>query len=186
MKTRTTQREAKRAERPRRRLASSMLSRLLRETEGTATVEAVIMIPFFVLVWGFLIYAVQVYADGIRAGVRARDCAWTYAQTGCDSVPAQCQSEPADGEVIDAGAESGVSELLTNMREIPVVGGLLETIFGRLVVGVHNEEVTRPNILGGGGVQVQRSFAVMCNERPRTIGEIAQDIACGFIDLFCD
>ena len=75
---------------PRRRALRALLPRplraLLRDERGSVMTEAVVMLPFFVLVWGCIIYVSQLYEKGIETQAVARECAWRHAK---DSRPRQ-------------------------------------------------------------------------------------------------
>lgn len=167
------------------------LRRFLANDEGTASIEAVIMIPFFIIVWGLLLFAVDVYKHKIDAGMQARDCGWSFAQTGCETLPPQCQAEPGDPVAVDGGA--GTGELESSMDDLPldipiigdVLNGIIDELFGELRVARHNEDVNRPQVLGATTVHTRGAFAIMCNERPTTVGEMALDMVCAIAPFFC-
>lgn len=167
------------------------LRRLLGDEEGTASIEAAIMIPFFIIVWGLLLFAVDVYKHKIDAGRQARDCGWAFAQTGCETLPPQCEEEPGDPVAVEGG--EGEGELESSMDELPldipvigdVLNGVIDTLFGELRVARHSEDVQRPQVLGATTVETRGAFAIMCNERPRTVGEMALDMVCAVAPFFC-
>lgn len=169
----------------------SFVRRLLGDEEGTASIEAAIMIPFFIIVWGLLLFAVDVYKHKIDAGMRARDCGWAFAQTGCETLPPQCAEEPGDPVAVDGG--EGAGELESSMDELPldipvigdVLNGVIDTLFGELRVARNTQSVQRPQVLGATTVQTRGAFAIMCNERPRTVGEMALDMVCSVAPFFC-
>lgn len=148
--------------------------------EGAATTEAVIMLPFFILVWGSLLWIVQSYNARIRANILARDCGWSYAQSGCDEVPAQCSEAPTDIGAADGGDSSTRGTLTSSIDStgIPILSGLISGIFGNLQLARHYTNVNRPEVVGGGSYRATGQFAILCNERPRAIGEVAQDVLC--------
>lgn len=167
------------------------LRRVFGDDQGTASIEAVIMLPFFIMVWGLLLFAVDVYKHKIDAGIRARDCGWTFAQTGCQTVPPSCQEEP--GDPVSTEDAAGSSELASTVDDLPidipiigdVLNGVVDTIFGELRRARHSEDVQRPQVLGSTTVQTRGAFAIMCNERPRTVGEMALDMVCAVAPFFC-
>ncbi|MDQ3031030.1 MAG: hypothetical protein M3Y87_01330 [Myxococcota bacterium] len=168
----------------------SRMRQLLSDEKGTASIEAVIMLPFFIMVWGFLVFVMDVYRHKLDAGVRARDCGWSYAQTGCQTVPPSCTAEPADEIDVDGGESSSeITGALAGASEIPVIGGMLEGalqgIFGEIRIARNDQEVQRPQVLGASTMQTSATFAIMCNERPRTVGEMALGIVCDLVPVFC-
>lgn len=168
-----------------------ILRRFFRNDEGTASIEAVIMLPFFIIVWGLLLFAVDVYKHKIDAGIQARDCGWSYAQSGCETVPPSCQEAPGDPVAVSDVAGSG--ELASSVDDVPVsipvigdlLNGLVDTIFGEMKRAQHVNDVQRPQVLGASTVHTRGAFAIMCNERPRTIGEMARDMVCSIASFFC-
>ena len=168
-----------------------LLRRFFADEEGTASIVAAIMIPFFIIVWGLLLFAVDVYKHKIDAGLQARDCGWSFAQTGCETLPPQCAEEPGDPVAVDGG--EGTGDLESSMDELPldipiigdVLNGVIDTLFGELRVARHTEDVQRPQVLGATTVHTRGAFAIMCNERPRTVGEMALDMVCAIAPFFC-
>ena len=168
-----------------------LLRRFFADEEGTASIVAAIMIPFFIIVWGLLLFAVDVYKHKIAAGLQARDCGWSFAQTGCETLPPQCAEEPGDPVAVDGG--EGTGDLESSMDELPldipiigdVLNGVIDTLFGELRVARHTEDVQRPQVLGATTVHTRGAFAIMCNERPRTVGEMALDMVCAIAPFFC-
>jgi hypothetical protein len=142
-------------------------------------------------VWGLLLFAVDVYKHKIEAGIQARDCGWTFAQTGCQTVPPSCQEEP--GDPVSTEDAAGSSELASSVDDVPidipvvgdVLNGIVDTIFGELRRARHESDVQRPQVLGATTVHTRGAFAIMCNERPRTVGEMARDMVCGLAPFFC-
>lgn len=164
--------------------------RFFADDQGTASIEAVIMLPFFIIVWGLLLFAVDVYQHKINAGLQARDCGWSFAQTGCETLPPSCSEEPVDEfDTGDSASSSEITTALSGASEIPVVGdlltGALQGIFGKLRIAETELDVQRPQVLGATTVHTTGSFAIMCNERPRTIGEMAVEMVCGIVPDFC-
>ncbi len=68
-----------------------------RTQRGAAGVEAVVILPFFVLLFLGLFFLREAFLEKQRLQAKARTCAWLYSQNGCNVVPPGCFNE-MDGE----------------------------------------------------------------------------------------
>jgi hypothetical protein len=161
---------------PRRR---SILRRLLGETAGAVFAEAVIMMPFFIIVLGCIIYSHAYYSQRIALSAHVKSCAWQYADSGCQQLQGDC----AGFVTAHAGNELGAADLpdgsaLDALRSLRFVGPILNIVLGQNSIVDRHETVTRPAVLGGGARDVYSIHSVMCNEVPKTPGQIVHDAFC--------
>lgn len=169
---------------------------LIRDTRGAVMAEAIIMLPFFVIVFAALYYLHGAYSEKLDRSVAARGCAWTHASAGCqDDLPPICTAAGADvddkGGVFDQfggvaewgdgndrvtgflpeGAASGIAEM----------SGLTNALLG-IGDGISVQtrgEVDRPSLFGGGRARVGSRYSVLCNEAPMSLRGILQGAYCG-------
>lgn len=91
-----------------------------RSRQGTASVEVIVMLPFFMIVFAGIFYMHSHYMGRQQAMLRARSCTWTYASGGCrdPSTLRECLKDRkgnlgeattlrGDGSEADAPAEAG-------------------------------------------------------------------------------
>jgi hypothetical protein len=155
-----------------------------RDERGHATAEAVIMLPFFILVWGCIIFMSQGYERAIDVGAKTREHAWAHAMDHCEG------GVGAGTEVYDATepALGPFGDLFDMIDEIIAVLPLV----GEIWPGFINEErkfgrrssVEKPTVLGAGSQRIAHTIVLMCNEEPQdtTLAELA-DHAWGIFGL---
>lgn len=134
-----------------------------RRRAGTASVEVIVMLPFFLIVYSGIYFMYGHYMGRQQALLRARSCAWTYAAGGCDDketletclrnpprtpnadgterdedAPAKQPSDDANAE-IKAGAVGGddpnnpVAKVINTLEGIPVLGDAIKWLLGKPV-----------------------------------------------------
>jgi hypothetical protein len=136
---------------------------------GAALVEALVVIPFFILTLAALIFAGAVYSTKLRAMREAKSRAWAYAMANC--------GEAGDGSIGSAanwnGARQGYDGNPTS--GVPLNGAapaqgaqgmnLLTKDVNAAVVTV--EHATRSDVqIGGREVRPKATERVVCNEPP--------------------
>jgi len=181
-----------------------------RRLTGTASVEVVMMLPFFLIVYAGLYWMYGHYMGRQQAMLRARSCTWEYAAAGCqdsDSYKA-CLTGPARGGVPDveqsdkpvapsgaakAGAEgevdknevgtSKVGKIMNKFESVPVLGDALHYLFGTPVLGRAKQSVrfSQKRILPT-EVLVAGAYSTLCNSVPKPWDKVAKDIFCGFMN----
>lgn len=162
-----------------RQSTKTALRKLHRDTTGAVFAEAVVMLPFFILVWGLILYVHSYYSRRITLGQQSKSCSWQYSNSGCQTVPDGCQrfavSARGDFDSRDLGGERG-----SDFQEfISEVGSFV----GRIVLGQNavvnaSAEVAKPQVIGGGRAQLRTQHAVMCNEVPTDPARIARNAFC--------
>ncbi|MFI5308870.1 MAG: TadE/TadG family type IV pilus assembly protein [Polyangiales bacterium] len=156
-----------------------------RRSEGTAMVEAVIMLPVLAMLFlGVGLVRSRALARE-QALLEARRCAWDYALAGCDPqhVPASCKQAPAEGQSAEGRARA--DDLLGRVDQshnrfnpfddVPVIGGALRALFGTTTTASAQLEVQSPWTVGlkfsEGG-----ALTVACNEHPHNVLDVATGI----------
>ncbi len=142
---------------------------LLRDERGSVMTEAVIMLPFFILVWGCIIYVSQLYEKGIETQAVARECAWRHAKDNCEGET-RCSIASAldvssdygptdDGSISDAEGSGGPGFLGD--------GFLTNILFGSDITATAQDTTPKPEVIGGGDAQLTGKMGLACNEKPR-------------------
>lgn len=152
-----------------------------RRREGTASVEIVVMLPFFVLLWASISYLHEAASAALTVRERVRGCAWEVAVNGCTDEAA---SGPLCREVIIEKRERGedrrnLPEVFEQVTDIPVIGKYVESLFGE-DVEVRSEQSTRGLSNMGGQLMIGR-YAMVCNTVPKRGEELLEEQVCGVV-----
>jgi hypothetical protein len=71
-------------------LATKAVLRRRREA-GAALAEAVIMLPVFTIIFFGVVYVKNASVVALENLSKARECAWTYSNNACQTLPAGCE-----------------------------------------------------------------------------------------------
>lgn len=152
-----------------RRRAARLAWRLARETSGVVYIEALSVIPVFVIAWACSISFHDFYAQSIALAARDRGCAWIYASQGCRQAPlGNCagislvMGAPLDDNSLPPVAQ----QILRQFESLPGVRGIVDMIFGRNARSQMNSLVPRSKILGGQSQPINSKRTVACNPGP--------------------
>jgi hypothetical protein len=148
---------------------------------GAASVEAVVVLPFFVLLFISLFYVRDQVLTRQAAQERARTCAWLYSNNSCDKgqLPPECQDVVKDVPLAADAAKTVTDKLTGDGFFQDVVSGLidsaLETAFGSAFDVKVEREVARPAIYGGKTQAIVGEYHLACNLKPKTKIDVAKD-----------
>ena len=67
--------------------------RKIRSSRGAAVVEAVVVIPFFIIIFASMIFVAKLYGEKQRTLRVSKEYAWTYAMANCESGGANATLE---------------------------------------------------------------------------------------------
>jgi hypothetical protein len=157
---------------------SRMRGRLRRR--GAASVEAVIVLPIFVLLFISLFYVRDQVVARQATQSQARTCAWLYSWNNCDksALSPECQAVVTD-EAFFNDATAELSEKLGGGLVGDALKGILDPVleaaFGRALDAQVSKEIPRPAIYGGKTQNVSGSYHLACNLKPTTAPEVARD-----------
>jgi hypothetical protein len=148
------------------------LRRLLKSEQGAVYTEAVITLPFFIMIWAFLIFTHSTVHEKIKNNAIAKGCTWSYALNYCEraSLPASCGSTSFSDAPPAEWTDSDVADF---MRRVPFIGDI---ILGKGSYGSRTATARKPGYLGGGDSSVQSRHSVSCNEKPKTVGDLIDNI----------
>src|SRR5688572_8810145 len=151
---------------------------LLRDTRGRAPAEPAIMLPFFIIVWGCIIFVVRRYDQSIEMSQQARHCAWTHVMSACETDTPCGISDGAN--LADSEFPGGAGGFLEDLSgDIPFVDWMFEGLFGSDITASTDTTVDAPEAVGGGSRRVAGAMALTCNEKPRgDLGDILHDAFC--------
>ncbi len=141
---------------------------LLEDTRGNATAEAVILIPFFILVWGFIIWGSHAYERTLDEGALARGHAWANVMDACpNNFPAGTRvtdaTDPPFGPVGDV-----LSAIDSLISALPLFGDYWPGFFPDERMYHRQADIPTPQVIGGDTRRMEYDIVLMCNERDRT------------------
>jgi hypothetical protein len=142
---------------------------LLRDQRGSVMTEAVIMLPFFVIVWGCVIYVQQLYTKGIQTQAVARECAWRHAKDNCEG-DTRCSIESGLDPSRDYGSgDSAAIDGAEGTSDLGFLGDgfLTNILFGPDITASATGSTRKPEVIGGGDANLTGRMGLACNEKPR-------------------
>lgn len=155
--------------RPAIRLWSPFRS-FVKDEQGAVYTEAVITIPFFIMIWAFMIFAHQLTLDKMRGNSHAKGCTWAYAIGFCDraNLPAGCSPPVSFSNSAPDGWTRG-SEVGDFLNRVGQVGA---AVLGSVGYGQEQRSTARPNYIGGASTTTTARHSVSCNEKPKTARDL--------------
>ena len=130
-----------------------------RRARGAAMVEALVTIPFFIIIFASMLYVGRLYGEKQRTLRQAKEYAWTFAMSNCSGSAqnAGMGSSGNPGNGIDLGEANNYKG----------VGGdqSLSKDFGTSTATVQ-AKVTASNLIGGKTNNLSTTTRVQCNEEP--------------------
>ena len=160
---------------------------------GTASVEVVMMLPFFILVFAGVYYMHGLYAGRQLAMTKARSCGWAYAKAGCrGNRPAECPgpeggNDPG-GATVDPkdSASEGMFQFIDDVGSIPVIGDILvapfKELFGEPLATMARHQITQPKpSYGPDAFTVGGRYFTLCNTVRKDWDDVAKDVFCTFV-----
>ena len=151
---------------------------------GTASTEALIILPFFFVVWGALFFVHHLSEKKQVVNEVARSCAWQRMTSGCTgALPPECNF--ATGPQLSNDDLEGSRASLLNYDDLLSHFMLdFQTMFGpyfRPTFGADlDARIRKPRQIGGGEMGVSAAFSEMCNELPgdETVPTVSSDSFC--------
>ena len=154
---------------------------------GVASVEAVIVLPFFILVLVSLLYVRDQAIGKQAAEMHARSCAWLYSANDCDEIPPGCADVLSPGDAPGLSSPEVAAALGNSAERMESIGGVVETVvgalvgpaledaFGRSLDARTSRDVTRPGVYGGGTKSITGRYHLACNLSPTTPEKVVED-----------
>lgn len=155
---------------------------------GAATTEALIILPFFFIVWGALFFSHRLSEKQVVINEVARTCAWQRMTQGCPSdetLSPRCNHTRDDTRLSNDDLEGSRASLINYDNRINDGFEFPFTErFGpyfRPIIGAERDgRVNKPTQIGGGDFGVRTEFSEMCNELPgdETVPTVSEDSFC--------
>jgi hypothetical protein len=153
---------------------------------GAASLEAVILLPVFILIFAGIQYVETLWENKQQALLQARKCAWLYANAGCDQgqLPPDCVRSTPDADGLperNALAESTDGGVLDGLTDVPLIGPAIEGLFANAFNSLSSREIQPPPLLGERAFEVVGIYYLMCNERERDMLDLFKGAFCSFV-----
>lgn len=164
-----------------------------RGQRGAAAVEAVIVLPVFVIVFLGLFYVRDQAIATQQAEQQARSCAWLWAAQDCEgTIPAGCDDVLSAANAPDMAPpdlKGKLDEQLARVKQGqnvnggdvvmgiigPTIGNALEAAFGNATEAKTSRQVSHSPLSGPGQKTVNGQYRMACNLHPTTLEEVAKD-----------
>ncbi len=127
-------------------------------------VEAVVAIPFFIIIFVSMIYVGKLYAKKQRTLREAKQQAWTYALNNCEGSAGNATKE-SGGNPIQNLNNKGVGMGQGGNYKGASGGGSLATDWGTATATV-KATVVADNLIGGFTRKLSTTTRMQCNEKP--------------------
>lgn len=162
------------------------------DTRGTATVEAVIALPVFVILFIGMFFVRDLANAQLSANEEVRRCSWEYALiNNCEEKPPGCDHIVGDGHygslrpntdvsLTDLGKYaasnssqgfSAVENILRKFVDEYILQAITKKFDARKTI-----EVKRPELFGGGKSVATAKYGMACNVRAQKQDDIATTV----------
>lgn len=164
------------------------MKRSQKKTAGTATVEAVIMLPVLILLFLGLGYVARLFGATLDVTDRSRRCVQLHAMLACedeDSLPPECRGllhqtdqappEPqgAAAALLEARADVGVQDAESRASDLSDV---LDGLLGGGMLATATGTVSKPKIVGDTDTLVRATSYATCNTKPAHANTLAKTL----------
>lgn len=153
-----------------------------RRYRGAASVEAVVVLPFFIIMFVAIQYVGRLFVAQQEAGIHARRCAWEYSMNNCEQIPKGCEGilarvdegQAVGDEISSAFDKIGGSTVGDVVKA--VMKPFLSLLFGEALNANTSRQVQKTNTLGGGIRQVKGHYHLACNLKNQTLTDVAKEL----------
>jgi len=169
------------------------MNRRRKAKRGAASVEAVIALPVFVIIFLGLFYVRDQAIAKQQAEQQARTCAWLWSAQDCEgAIPAGCEGVLHEANAPDVAPPDLKRALDRQLDRVkhgdsvsagdavmsiigPTLGNALEAAFGNATEATTTRQVTRSRLFGPGQKTVTGQYRLACNLHPTTLPQVAED-----------
>jgi hypothetical protein len=132
-------------------------------------VEAVVVIPFFIIIFASMIFVAKLYGEKQRTLRVAKEYSWTYAMANCESGGANATLETSGSDPMQelANEEQNVnSDPLSEFKPSDPGTEKFDKKWGTASSTVTGS-VTASKAIGGFTNELSTTTKVQCNEKPQ-------------------
>ena len=131
-----------------------------RRRRGAAMVEALVAIPFFIIIFATTMFVGSFYQEKLKTIRESKKCAWDHAIAGCKGG---CQ---ADTEVGGSGNEVQSPGGTGDSKTDSAPGGEIQSKDFYQSKFTVKSKATASNVIGGYVKNIESTTTVMCDEVP--------------------
>lgn len=150
---------------------------------GAASVEAVVVLPIFLVLFISVFYVRDQVLGRQAAQERARTCAWLYSANNCEfdahSMPADCEGVTTEAPFGSEAVKTVTDKLTGSGKVHDVINAMLdkaiETVFGNAIDTKVQHEVARPALYGGDTQVMVGEYHLACNLKKKEKLDIAME-----------
>lgn len=137
-----------------------------RKSRGAAMVEAVVVIPFFIIIFASMIFVAKLYGEKQRTLRVSKEYAWTYAMANCESGGANTTLESGGSPMGQLGSQDPnvVSDPLHQFNGSDPGMDKFDKNWGTASSTVTGS-VTASKAIGGFTNNLSTTTKVQCNEK---------------------
>lgn len=148
------------------------IRKLIKNERGAVYTEAAMTLPFFIMIWAFMIFSHKLVYQKISNNALSKGCTWAYAINFCENsgLPASCGGTNFSNAPPAEWSDSAVTDFV---RAVPFIGDI---VLGKAAYGTRTGTVRRPGYIGGGDRSFDARHSVACNEKPKTVGDLFSSI----------
>ncbi len=143
-------------------MRTAKIGRALRRSRrrGAAMVEALVAIPFFIVIFASTMFVGSFYQEKLRTMAESKRCAWDHSINGCKGG---CN---ADTSTAGSAAEAQPPQGTGNSKTQNAPGSqIMSKDFYQSKFTVKSS-ATASNVVGGYVKQIESTTTVMCDEVP--------------------
>jgi len=136
---------------------------------GAAYTETIIMLPFFFVIFGLLLFVARAYVGKSNLDSQARTCMWRHVMGGCGEPIAGCNivDNPILVGEVPANAASTLSTVSNQLAGVSInVDEAFGDWFSEFFDVSDRGSFARPTIIGGGRQNFSVKVSNSCNETP--------------------
>ncbi|HNS99459.1 MAG TPA: hypothetical protein PKL73_21045 [Polyangiaceae bacterium] len=142
--------------------------RKIRSSRGAAVVEAVVVIPFFIIIFASMIFVAKLYGEKQRTLRVSKEYAWTYAMANCESggANATLESEGSPMSQLESNDPNVNSDPLSQFQGSDPGMEKFDKSWGTASSTIQGS-ATASKAIGGFTNHLSTTTKVQCNEKPQ-------------------
>lgn len=129
-------------------------------------VEAVVAIPFFIIIFVSMLYVGNLYAEKQRTLREAKQQSWAYALNNCEGNSGNATKQGEGDPMGELNSQGGGVSPQGQKYSSAAGGGELTQNWGTASVTV-KADVTADKLLGGMTHRLSTTTRMQCNEKPQ-------------------
>lgn len=127
-----------------------------RRQRGAAMVEALVAIPFFIVIFALTMFVGQFYQEKLKTIRESKRCAWDHALNGCKGGCNADTEGTGSGSATQPPGQTGDSQTDSQLTSKDVYQSKFTV----------KSKATASNVIGGYSRQIESTTTVTCDEVP--------------------